>query len=70
MAFKNERKNGNFSCFEKLDVLSEGLGAMLWSFGTLHAGLEGNVKYFFYQNVFVYFFPIKFFFEFFGRDLD
>ncbi len=49
MAIKNERKNGNFSCFEKLDVLSEGLGDMLWSLEILHAGLEGNVKHYFYQ---------------------
>jgi hypothetical protein len=43
MALKTERKNGNFSCFEKLDVLSEGLGDMLWSFEILHDGLEGDV---------------------------
>jgi hypothetical protein len=57
MALKNKRKNGYFSCFEELDGLSEGLGDMLWNF--LHAGRQGSVKHFFYQN-FLYFFNLNF----------
>ncbi len=33
----------------------KGSETCLWSFEILHAGLEGNVKHFFYQNVFVFF---------------
>jgi hypothetical protein len=45
MAFKKKKKF--FMFFEELDVLSEGLGDMLWSLKTLHAVLKGNVKHFF-----------------------